>query len=52
MPFGSLVHRVFMDPEFEKNLAFMSRIPIFEGLHRHDLGRLLGIKVLMVFAVV
>ena len=43
MPFGSLVHRVFMDPEFEKNLAFMSRIPIFEGLHRHDLGRLLGI---------
>jgi len=43
MPFRSLVHRVFMDPAFEKNLDFMSRIPFFEGLHKHDLGKLLGI---------
>lgn len=43
MPFRSLVRKIFMDPEFEKSLEFMSRIPVFQGLHKHDLGKLLGI---------
>jgi CRP-like cAMP-binding protein len=43
MSFRSLVHRIFMDPEFENKVRFMSRIPFFQGLHPHDLGKLLGI---------
>lgn len=43
MPLGSLLRRMLMDPEFGKSVDFLSRIPIFAGLHRHDLGRLLGI---------
>ena len=43
MPFRSLVRKLFMDPEFEKTVEFLSRIPVFQGLHKHDLGKLLGI---------
>jgi CRP-like cAMP-binding protein len=43
MPFTSLLHRMFMDPQFAKSVDFMSRIPIFHGLHKHELGKLLGI---------
>jgi CRP-like cAMP-binding protein len=43
MPFRSWLHRMFMDPEFEKAVDFMSRIPIFQGLSKHELGNLLGI---------
>jgi CRP-like cAMP-binding protein len=43
MSLGTLAHRIFMDPEFEKQVEFLSRIPFFQGLHRHELGKLLGI---------
>jgi CRP/FNR family transcriptional regulator, cyclic AMP receptor protein len=43
MSFRSLVHRIFMDPEFEEKVNFMSRIPFFQGLHKRDLGKLIGI---------
>ena len=43
MSLKAFLHRIFMDPEFERNVEFLSRIPFFQGLHKHDLGKLLGI---------
>ena len=39
----ALIHKIFMDPDFETRVKFLSEIPVFQGLHKHALGKLLGI---------
>lgn len=43
MRLKSVLNRFFMDPEFEIKVKFLSQIPIFQGLHKLALGKLLGI---------
>lgn len=43
MQLTSLLNRFFMDPEFEARVGFLSQIPIFQGLHKFAIGKLMGI---------
>lgn len=43
MQLKSMVHSFFMDQEFAEKVKFLSQIPIFQGLHKLAIGKLLGI---------